>query len=84
MTQIARDILEALPIEIAEGSSGLVPESLTETEIVSRLDALAIKLMQSRPELDEMSLDEWLAEHHEQLSSDERKAASAIIDAYMA
>lgn len=45
-------------------------------------DRLAVALMETRPDLKQMSLDEWLVEHMDSLSQNERRAASAIIDLY--
>jgi hypothetical protein len=51
---------------------------------MSDLDREAIALMESRPDLQQMSLDEWLLEHSEKLSDHEKRAASAILDRYFA
>lgn len=51
-------------------------------EVCSRLDSLALELMATRPDLEQASLDEWIVIHHEELSDDELRSASAIIDAY--
>jgi len=47
-----------------------------------RVDQLAIALMQTRPDLAQMSLDEWLAEPFKKLTESERRAATAIIEMY--
>lgn len=51
-----------------------------EQRAQDRVDQLAIALMQTRPDLAQMSLDEWLAEHFEKLTESERRAATAIIE----
>lgn len=55
-----------------------------QREIDSRLDALAVGFMASRPDLPPASLDDWLASHHDRLSIDERLAAVCLLDAYSA
>lgn len=45
------------------------------------LDEMAVNLMALRPDLTPMSLDEWLAEHDDQLGADMKRAATAIIQA---
>lgn len=45
----------------------------------SRLDALANAMMACRPDLEPMSLDEWLAEYRDQLTASEHTCASAIL-----
>jgi len=47
-----------------------------------RLDALAKAMMATRPDLKEMSLDEWLVQHSDSLSEKERDAATAISALY--
>lgn len=47
-----------------------------------RLDALARALMDTRPDLEPMSLDEWVWQHHECLTDAERSTASAISALY--
>jgi len=54
----------------------------TRTKL-ERADALALAMMQTRPDLAEMSLDEWLVEHWDRLSETERRAAQAIVDLHM-
>lgn len=44
------------------------------------IDRLALALMDTRPDLARMSLDEWLATHHDHLTREERTAARAILD----
>lgn len=45
-------------------------------------DRLCVAFMDCRPDLKQMSLDEWLCEHLEKLSEAERRCAQAIIDLY--
>ncbi|MTH62156.1 hypothetical protein [Paracoccus litorisediminis] len=45
-----------------------------------RLDTLARAMMATRPDLQEMSLDEWLHQHHDKLSDNEKRAATWIIE----
>lgn len=52
-----------------------------ETRTV-RLDALARALMDTRPDLEPMSLGEWVWQHHERLTDAERRSASAISALY--
>jgi len=66
----------------AAHSAGMISERVHKEEMQSRLDALAQELMATRPDLAEMSLDEWLVEHMDSLSQSERADASAIIAAY--
>jgi len=47
-----------------------------------RLDVIARAMMDSRPELEAMSLDEWVTAHFDKLSERERRAAWAILDLY--
>lgn len=68
----------------AAHDAGSASEEALSLEICAHLDKLAQELMASRPDLDPMSLDEWLAEHDGNLTTEEIKAASAIIDAYYA
>lgn len=46
---------------------------------LAKIDALAIAMMETRPDLKQMSLDEWVIEHAEKLTDAERRAASAIV-----
>lgn len=48
-----------------------------------KLDQLALAMMRTRPDLEEMSLDEWLHEHNEKLSRREKQTASAILSLYL-
>jgi hypothetical protein len=43
------------------------------------LDKIANAMMNSRPDLEPMSLDEWLLEHNDKLSDREKQAAFAIL-----
>jgi hypothetical protein len=65
----------------AAGPAGMIPDGF-ERELTSRLDALAREFMGQFPELPQMSLDEWLAEHHETLSETERRAGYELLAAY--
>ena len=47
-----------------------------------RLNHRARAMMATRPELKQMSLNEWLAEYMDQLSLEERRAASAILELF--
>lgn len=40
------------------------------------------KVMDSRPDLAPMSLDEWLIEHHDKLSIDERQRGTALLSEF--
>lgn len=51
-----------------------------EQQADERIHELARALMATRPDLTEMSLDEWLAEHFEKLTDAQRRAATAIIE----
>lgn len=46
------------------------------------LDTMAINLMSKFPHLEQMSLDEWVLEHHDVLTKETRDEARAIIDLY--
>jgi hypothetical protein len=46
---------------------------------MNRYDLLAAVMMATRPELQQMSLDEWIIEHMEALDDDELTAATAIL-----
>jgi len=46
---------------------------------MARRDTLAAAFMATRPDLRTMSLDEWLIQHHDHLSPDERAAGQAIL-----
>ena len=48
-------------------------------EDYARADALARALMDVRPDLKRMSLDEWIHEHAENLRADELRAAHAVL-----
>jgi hypothetical protein len=43
------------------------------------LDRLAAAMIATRPDLTAMSLDEWLIQHNDHLSPDERAAGNAIM-----
>jgi hypothetical protein len=43
------------------------------------LDLLAVAFVRTRPDLPAMSLDEWLIQHNDHLSPDERAAGHAIL-----
>ena len=53
-----------------------------QSEISARLDEIAVSYMAQFPDLRTMSLDEWLAEHREALSEEERAIALEILQAY--
>jgi hypothetical protein len=55
------------------------PEMSDSDAPLNRADALAIAMMQTRPDLREMSLDEWLIQHDAHLSPNERAAGQAIL-----
>lgn len=65
----------------AAGPAGMIPNGF-ERELTDRLDALAREFMGQFPELRQMSLDEWLAEHHEALSEMDRRAGYELLAAY--
>lgn len=46
------------------------------------LDVIAQELMAARPELPPTSLDDWLANNWDQLSTHERSEIIALLDAY--
>lgn len=71
-----RDLIRDAKVEAAgeEGPFGLA--------LAQRLDGLALELMRSRPDLREMSLDEWLVEHMGALPTETRKIGEAILAAY--
>lgn len=60
------------------GHPDLAPDASPQTPL-ARLDALALSFMATRPDLPVMSLDEFLAKHHDRLSPDERAAGEAIL-----
>ena len=55
-------------------------DNRTKLELV---DALALAMMDTRPDLEQGSLDEWLVAHWDKLSGVERQAAQAILDLHM-
>lgn len=76
---------------------GMISEEAMIQEIKARLDDPALiqefemrlhdearQFMETRPDLRIMSLDEWLVEHREALSEEERKTGAAILDALYA
>lgn len=65
----------------AAGPAGMVPDGF-ERELTDRLDALAREFMGQFHDLPQMSLDEWLAEHHEALSETDRRAGYELLAAY--
>jgi DNA-binding SARP family transcriptional activator len=69
-------------IDATADASMALDEAHFALEIQSRLDVVAIEFMQSRPDLKEMSLDEWVIEHAGSLTADEVEDAYAIIEAY--
>lgn len=77
---IGRKIQNAIDATANAGMS--LDEARLALEIQTRLDVVAIEFMQSRPDLKEMSLDEWVMEHAALLSADEVENAYAIIKAY--
>lgn len=50
--------------------------------LAHRLDGLALELMRTRPDLRELSLDEWLVEHLETLPTETRKVGEELLAAY--
>lgn len=46
-------------------------------------DQLALAMMKTRPDLKELSLDEWLLTHMDALTRRERQAAQAIINLHI-
>ena len=50
--------------------------------LAQRLDGLAVALMRTRPDLRELSLDEWLVEHLETLPAETRKIGEELLAAY--
>ncbi|MBX4911456.1 hypothetical protein HJA82_29520 [Rhizobium bangladeshense] len=46
------------------------------------LDKIARAMMDARPDLEQMSLDEWLLTHNDKLTVRERQAAYAILCLY--
>ena len=50
--------------------------------LARRLDGLALELMRTRPDLRELSLDEWLVEHLETLPAETRKVGEELLAAY--
>lgn len=51
----------------------------TDAERYALLDKLAVAMMETRPDLEQMSLDEWLMAHNDKLTVHERQAAFAIL-----
>lgn len=51
-------------------------------EIASRLDVVALDYMQQFKTLRAISMDEWLAEHREALTGEERAIGHEILQAY--
>jgi len=49
---------------------------------LARLDAIAQAMIESRPDLDPLSLHEWVEQHHNKLTKAEREAAYAILGLY--
>lgn len=48
------------------------------------MDAAAVALMATRPDLRALSLDEWLIQHHDALTEEERRTAEAILELHNA
>lgn len=71
-----RDLIRDAKVEAAEeeGPFGLA--------LARRLDGLALELMRTRPDLRELSLDEWLVEHLETLPAETRKVGEELLAAY--
>lgn len=65
----------------AAGPAGMVPGGF-EKEITGQLDALAREFMGQFPHLQQMSLDEWLAQHHDALAETDRRAGYELLAAY--
>jgi hypothetical protein len=53
-----------------------------QLEINARLDDVARSYMAQFPHLREMSLDEWLVEHHDTLTAPQREMGREILQAY--
>lgn len=56
---------------------------LVDQGSIARFEILedeAAAFVAKRPDLEPMSLDEWLAEHHDHLTADERATGIAILD----
>jgi predicted transcriptional regulator len=80
MSNIATEIQRAVD-DTSSASMSLSEDELT-LEIARRLDELATTFMSKRPDLASASLDEWLAQHHDQLTRQERQDGMAILEAY--
>lgn len=65
----------------AAGPAGMI-QGKFEMELNGRLDVLAREFMGQFPDLKEMSLDEWLAQHHDALSETDRRAGYELLSAY--
>lgn len=74
--RIQKAIDDAWPAGMALDESGF------NLEIASRLDIVARQYMDQFSELRVMSLDEWLLEHREALSNEERAVGYEILHAY--
>ena len=68
-------------VQAAVEAAGMIPDGF-ERELTDRLDALAREFMGQFPDLPQMSLDEWLAEHHEALTDTDRRAGYELLSAY--
>lgn len=76
-----RDVDQVRARVQAAGPAGMIPDGF-ERELTDRLDALAREFMGQSPDLLQMSLDEWLTDHHEALSETEPRAGYKLLSAY--
>lgn len=59
-----------------------IDHEIAELEAENLLHEMARALMDTRPDLTQMSLDEWLVEHAEKLDDAEKRAATAILEMF--
>jgi hypothetical protein len=71
-----RDLIRDAQAEAAMGEGPFGPA------LAQRLDGLALELMRTRPDLCEMSLDEWLVEHMGAIATETRRIGEEILAAY--
>lgn len=55
---------------------------MTDLNTYEEIDAAAVSLMDARPDLKQMSLDEWVLTHADALTDAEKHQAERIIKAY--
>lgn len=65
------------PDAVAE--SAAIEADRAAARIRAKADLDAVALMSTRPDLEQMSLDEWTAQHHDKLTPEERTAAMEIL-----